>query len=179
MVREVCAGAAAFLDVKARRLGRVLRCCRGFTLVEVLVAAVLLSLILGVAYFFAGSVNLQWKKGDFENEVQQNLQLAMDRLTREIRYSRGTEVIAPGELILKAPENMDYRYVKYYLYGQELKRTTSQDKVGWWGHNPVATHISAVNFAPVSGFPATLEVTLVGTNGYTLTSRVTVRVLRG
>lgn len=170
--------AGALGDIKAGRLGSFLRCRCGFTLVEVLVAAVLLSLVLGAAYFFASSVSLQWKKGDIENEVQQNLQLAMDRLSREIRYSRGAEVIS-GELILQAPEGAGYRYMKYYLYGQELKRATSQDKVSWWGHNPVAAHIAAANFALVSGFPATLEVTLVGTNGYTLTSRVTVRVLRG
>jgi prepilin-type N-terminal cleavage/methylation domain-containing protein len=157
---------------------------RGLTLIEVLVTAVLLSLILGAAYFVVDSAMLNWKKGDEQVDVQQNLRLAMDRLTRELRISAGVDTISPQSYIIfkeiiKDRNNREYtEYIKYYLYGNEIKRSTSPNKVYWNGDNPVAGRIKAVSFQRVAGLPATVEIKLTGTNGFVLTSRVTVRMIR-
>ncbi|MDQ0286526.1 prepilin-type N-terminal cleavage/methylation domain-containing protein [Desulfofundulus luciae] len=151
--------------------------CRGLTLIEVLVTAVLLSLILGAAYFVVDSTMLNWKKGDEQVDVQQNLRLAMDRLTRELRVSAGVDEINPQSyIIFKSPDNA--KYIKYYLYGGEIKRATSSNKIIWEGDNPVAGRVQAVSFQGVTGLPATVEIKLTGTNGFVLTSRVTVRMIR-
>ncbi|SHJ09139.1 PilW family protein [Desulfofundulus thermosubterraneus] len=150
---------------------------RGLTLIEVLVTAVLLSLILGAAYFVVDSTMLNWKKGDEQVDVQQNLRLAMDRLTRELRVSAGVDEINPQSyIIFKSPDNA--KYIKYYLYGGEIKRATSSNKIIWEGDNPVAGRVQAVSFQGVTGLPATVEIKLTGTNGFVLTSRVTVRMMR-
>ncbi|NHM27803.1 prepilin-type N-terminal cleavage/methylation domain-containing protein [Desulfofundulus sp. TPOSR] len=150
---------------------------RGLTLIEVLVTAVLLSLILGAAYFVVDSTMLNWKKGDEQVDVQQNLRLAMDRLTRELRVSAGVDEINPQSyIIFKSPDNT--KYIKYYLYGGEIKRATSSNKIIWEGNNPVAGRVQAVSFQGVTGLPATVEIKLTGTNGFVLTSRVTVRMMR-
>ncbi|WP_445348981.1 PilW family protein [Desulforudis sp. DRI-14] len=155
---------------------------RGLTLIEVLVTAVLLSLILGTAYFVVDSSMLNWKKGDEQVDVQQNLRLAMDRLTRELRASAGVVEIPPNSyIVFMSPDFMspdNKRYIKYYLSGNEIKRATSNDNVYWYGNNPVAGRIQAVSFQRVYGRPATVEVKLTGTNGFVLTSRVTVRMMR-
>lgn|GEM_PF-1136872 len=150
---------------------------RGLTLIEVLVTAVLLSLILGAAYFIVDSTMLNWKKGDEQVDVQQNLRLAMDRLTRELRVSAGLDEINPQSyIIFKSPDNA--KYIKYYLYGGEIKRATSSNKIIWEGNNPVAGRVQTVSFQGVAGLPATVEIKLTGTNGFVLTSRVTVRMMR-
>ncbi len=150
---------------------------RGLTLIEVLVTAVLLSLILGSAYFIVDSTMLNWKKGDEQVDVQQNLRLAMDRLTRELRASAGiVNISSQSHIIFMSPDNT--KYIKYYLYGSEIKRATSIDKVYWKGNNPVAGRVQAVSFQRVTGFPATVEIKITGTNGFVLTSRVTVRMMR-
>lgn len=166
---------------------------RGLTLIEVLVTAVLLSLILGAAYFVVGSTMLNWKKGDEQVDVQQNLRLAMDRLTRELRTSvsidpsmdlfigedeNGRQCII-FKNIFRRQDNTEYiGYIKYYLDGSEIKRATSADKASWQGNNPVAGRVQAVSFQRVTGLPATVEIKLTGTNGFVLTSRVTVRMMR-
>ncbi|MBE3588249.1 MAG: prepilin-type N-terminal cleavage/methylation domain-containing protein [Thermoanaerobacteraceae bacterium] len=164
---------------------------RGLTLIEVLVTAVLLSLILGAAYFIVDSIMLNWKKGDEQVDVQQNLRLAMDRLTRELRTSvsidpnmdlfigedeNGRQCII-FKNILRRQDNTEYiGYVKYYLDSSEIKRATSADKASWQGNNPVAGRIRAVSFQKVDDMP-TVEIKLTGTNGFVLTSRVTVRMM--
>lgn len=151
--------------------------CRGLTLIEVLVTTVLLSLILGAAYFVLDSIMPNWKKGDEQIDVQQNLRLVMDRLTRELRASAGIEEIAPqSHIIFKSPDSS--LFVKYYLYGNEIKRATSTNKTYWAGNNPVASRIKSVEFRTVDGFPATVEIKLTGTNNFVLASRVTVRMMQ-
>ncbi|MCG2677232.1 prepilin-type N-terminal cleavage/methylation domain-containing protein [bacterium] len=60
---------------------------RGFTLVELLVAVALLSLIM-VAFFtiFKGGT-AAWKKGDIRTELVQNGRIALDRMASEIRQA--------------------------------------------------------------------------------------------
>ncbi|MCL6636007.1 MAG: prepilin-type N-terminal cleavage/methylation domain-containing protein [Peptococcaceae bacterium] len=166
---------------------------RGLTLIEVLVTAVLLSLILGAAYFVVDSTMLNWKKGDEQVDVQQNLRLAMDRLTRELRTSYSTDpntdlfigkdendrpcIVFKG--LFRRPDNTEYiGYIKYYLDGSEIKRATSSNKIIWEGDNPVTGRVQAVSFQRVTGLSATVEIKLTGTNGFVLTSRVTVRMMR-
>jgi prepilin-type N-terminal cleavage/methylation domain-containing protein len=166
---------------------------RGLTLIEVLVTAVLLSLILGAAYFVVDSTMLNWKKGDEQVDVQQNLRLAMDRLTRELRTSysmdpstdlfigkdeNGRPCIVFKGLFRRQDKTEYIGYIKYYLDGSEIKRATRMfNENNWYGDNPVAGRIRAVSFQKVDDMP-TVEIKLTGTNGFVLTSRVTVRMMR-
>ncbi len=152
--------------------------CRGMTLIEVLMTTVLLSVLLGAAYFLVNSTMHSWKKSEAQIAVQQDLRLVMDRLTRELRASAGIdELSARSHIVFKNPDNT--KYIKYFLDGREIKRAISSNKIHWDGNNAAAGQIYEATFSEVAGLPATVEVKLTGINGFILTSRVTVRMMRG
>lgn len=70
---------------------------RGVTLIELLVGLVVFALFIVVmdALFF--SANRSTRKTELAADVQQNARIAMERLTREIRESRPSEVLANSD----------------------------------------------------------------------------------
>ena len=62
---------------------------RGFTILEVLIAAVLMALIVGAIYFFTIQFNKQLVLGNFYMVLQNDARLTMERLSKNITIARG------------------------------------------------------------------------------------------
>jgi prepilin-type N-terminal cleavage/methylation domain-containing protein len=63
---------------------------KGFSLIEMMVALGILSLvIIGLVTFFSGGTRA-WVTGQYQLEAQRNARLSMDRMVREIR--EGTSI---------------------------------------------------------------------------------------
>ncbi len=69
------------------RSKRSRQCDTAFTLVELLVAMVVLSLILVLLAGLANSVNLAWRRGDQATEVSQDGRAILELIARELRHA--------------------------------------------------------------------------------------------
>jgi prepilin-type N-terminal cleavage/methylation domain-containing protein len=90
----------------------------GFTLIEVIVAIGLLTLILGAAYSMQLFGNKSYNRSAEKSEIQDNLRLASDFITKEIRYSSEVSILASipatkdttKKYISKVGSNIEYQY---------------------------------------------------------------------
>ncbi|MEW6425807.1 MAG: prepilin-type N-terminal cleavage/methylation domain-containing protein [Bacillota bacterium] len=157
---------------------------KGLTLVEIVVALLILSLILGTA----GNLYLQgvlgWQRQDYLLEAQDNLRVAMDRLCRELRQAQRLDGAShSAELIfyILYPDDEDHfteRKVHYYLKDNVLYRI-------WKGvPSPLASNITGLQleYAPESE-PAMSKKNLVTVklsgrvkNGIELTLQSKIRI---
>jgi len=108
---------------------------RGFSLIELMVVVVILSLlILGLVTFFTGGAR-SWISGQSQLEAQRNARQAMDRMVREIRegdsITSGSAIsLTINYLILgKSP-------VTYSLSGSTISR----------GGTPLINSVKTLNF---------------------------------
>lgn len=120
----------------------------GFTVVEVLVTAVILVLLLGAVYtVFESGLNI-WFQSERKVDRQQNVRIAVDRLTREIRNGRRL-VDTDGKTYIEFEDYLG-RTIRYYHDSAEekvwryVKGTNGRGTV-------VAYQITAVEFKFLSG----------------------------
>lgn len=72
---------------------------KGFSLIEMMVALGILSLIIiGLVTFFSGGTRA-WVTGQYQLEAQRNARLAMDRMVREIREGTSIDEISSNTTI--------------------------------------------------------------------------------
>lgn len=72
---------------------------KGFSLIEMMVALGILSLIIiGLVTFFSGGTRA-WVTGQYQLEAQRNARLAMDRMVREIREGTSIDEISSNVTI--------------------------------------------------------------------------------
>lgn len=120
--------------------GRVRR-QEGFSLVEVSVAVLLVTVLLtAVLALFGRGVNA-WNYGEKRAEVNDSLRIGMDRLGRELREATAlSSATTTAELRFYG---RDGKQVKYFIYnGSQLNR----EKVGEFGTNkPVASNITGLS----------------------------------
>ncbi|MBS3977000.1 MAG: prepilin-type N-terminal cleavage/methylation domain-containing protein [Syntrophomonadaceae bacterium] len=137
----------------------------GFTLVEVLVASVILALVLGGAYSMLQSGAVSYKIGEAKIDVQQNVRVAVAEVAREVRSSRQAlemQVVInsvlyssanPGNIFLSKPDGSVVLYYWHFPAGspvaeRELRRAVRNPGVTTFsGFNPVAYGITGVHFA--------------------------------
>ena len=68
-----------------RDLKRVIKNKKGFTLIELMVVVVILSLItIGIVTFFSGGIR-SWIAGQYQLKAQRDARMALDRMVKEIR----------------------------------------------------------------------------------------------
>lgn len=113
-----------------------LRKSKGFTLVELLVTIVILSIVLSAAFAFFIFGNKTYNKGIDQYSVQSNIRLASDYITKEIRYATQIEVLpfdSTIEDIVNNPlANMD-AYENYIVYhDEEIKRVSRYMSDGYF-----------------------------------------------
>jgi prepilin-type N-terminal cleavage/methylation domain-containing protein len=101
---------------------------KGFTLVELIVTLVILSIVLAAAFSFFIFGNKTYNRGINQYSVQSNIRLASDYITKEIRYATQIEVLpfdSSIEDIINNPlANMD-AYENYIVYHDEkIKRVS-------------------------------------------------------
>ncbi len=117
---------------------------KGFTLIEVLAALVLMGLVVSIA---AQTLTLQTRifaRGNSQIETQQSARAAAGLLDREIRQAKTVALTGPGILKVTRSNNQSvYFYVadKDYNGVKDLYQET--DGVP----NPVASYVEQVDFA--------------------------------
>lgn len=123
---------------------------RGFTFIELMVSITILGLVMaGVGGLLDNGLR-DWNKGEVKAEAQQNLRLAMERITRDIRAASEVTSNSDGEKIeLILPGN---KIIKYYLVTQSLwgpgglAGKVLERKEGTKQAEPVASYLKMVEF---------------------------------
>ena len=103
---------------------------KGFSLVEVLVVIIILSLIIGTVYSIYGLSQKAFQEGEISAELTQNGRVVLERITREIRQARdiATDLSVDVNDAVNYIEFEDghieerYYYIRYFQEGNELKR---------------------------------------------------------
>ncbi|MHB1125377.1 MAG: prepilin-type N-terminal cleavage/methylation domain-containing protein [Bacillota bacterium] len=143
--------------------------CRGYTLIEVVLASLLLMIMLTGLYGLFDSALAISKRMDSQVIMQQDLRLAMDRIMREVRQSKGEVTVGDGTYI----EFLDWRLrrVKYYLKESNHGLYRNDGST----NKPLVGGISSVRFT-YDQTVQQVEISLEGLNDrYDLQSRVTLR----
>ncbi|ADL08653.1 prepilin-type N-terminal cleavage/methylation domain-containing protein [Thermosediminibacter oceani] len=98
----------------------------GFTLVEAVVAVSIFSLVVGAALALYQQAVLSWHKDEARVDVQENLRIALERMSGEIRSARG--LVEAGEswirLAVMEPggdSDNSTKNVSYYLDSREKR----------------------------------------------------------
>ncbi|MEL7567492.1 MAG: prepilin-type N-terminal cleavage/methylation domain-containing protein [Dehalobacterium sp.] len=154
----------------------------GFTLLEVVIAMSLLSIVLlaGNQLLFSGLKS--WIHGEEQIDVVQNMRVGMDLMTREIRSATGVKTANSNYIIITMTKTdlstVDVCY-QYDSINKELER-----KEGSSSPQPVSSRISGVTFSYDSGNPIKwVDITMKGQrkDGHetTIKSKVTLRSVRG
>ncbi|MDH7577810.1 MAG: prepilin-type N-terminal cleavage/methylation domain-containing protein [Bacillota bacterium] len=137
---------------------------RGFTLTEVLIALTLTGLLLTVLAQTGQVAFTRWSRLEQEIEVQQHLNIALERMARELRQAKRLLGTSPTELSF---QKVDGTSVRYYL------RTGSGNllRAESGGKPPVAGYVKRVQLAyyNAEGSPTSdpeqgtsVEITLTG-----------------
>lgn len=111
---------------------------KGFTLVEILVAVFLGTIIVMAGYSVFNMSYKSYKKNYANTELNQNARIALERMSREIRQARDITTTLPENAIdaLSAiqfqdghgivqtgvPTNCDFLYITFSLSGNDLHR---------------------------------------------------------
>lgn len=151
---------------------------RGFTLVEVLVVTVVLTLLGGMALVFAGSGQKVWLLTDSRVTAMTQAQIALNRLTEDLRRGRQSTLQCTINGALSVTQ-LDGTAITYHCEGCDDTNSGTLVKEVNATPQVVAGDISAVSFtcAPngiVNLFVTTRARTLRGAT-QTLTSQVWVK----
>jgi len=114
---------------------------KGFSLIEMMVALGILSLIIiGLVTFFSGGTRA-WVTGQYQLEAQRNARLAMDRMVREIREGKS---ISSDSNVTKAKVNYLTSFgknpVTYQLNGTTIEREVNS------AYNQVIDNVQSLAF---------------------------------
>lgn len=150
----------------------------GFTLVEVVVAAVLLALLMAGLYQATVFGLSMWDRGERQIDEQQNVRLAANHIARELRTAYSFDIGAEGvsqepsdslSMVIpgknQTPENCRY----YFDGGNEIQR-----RIRGGGNNIVAYGIKRLKFSSPEENMVVIEVE--GRGGYSLKTQVLVRM---
>lgn len=120
---------------------------KGFSLIEVLVAMTLLSIVLLVAYNLLFSGMKSWIYGEDQIDVVQNMRVGMDSMTREIRSANEINENKSNEkeIVFTAPDTTfsavkEVRY-RYDSKDKELERKDINN------FQPISSRISNIEFS--------------------------------
>ena len=104
---------------------------KGFSLIEMMVALGILSLIIiGLVTFFSGGTRA-WVTGQYQLEAQRNARYAIDRMVKEIRGGKNIISGSDGDTIVVSIPDFDtadpddYYEVTYSLLGTTIQRGTN------------------------------------------------------
>jgi prepilin-type N-terminal cleavage/methylation domain-containing protein len=157
---------------------------RGFTLVEVVVAVSIFSLVVGAALALYQQAVLSWHKDETRVDVQESLRIGLDRMGRELRTA--VEFYEANNNSVKF-KSADGKTVRYYQNAdkEQLMREVNNDRP-----NPVASYVTGltlVYYGTDNNPPQNLEsirrveITLTGRKGngpeVKMTTSVRIRAL--
>jgi len=112
---------------------------RGFSLIEMMVAVVILGLIiLALVTFFTGGTKA-WVAGQSQLKAQRNARQAMDRMVREIREGSSFVIDSDGNRItISYPSSFEKNAVTYSLINTTISRYGS----------PLINDVKTLKFTP-------------------------------
>lgn len=111
---------------------------RGFTLVEVVVALLIFSLVVGAALAVYQQAMLSWHREEARVDVQENLRIGLDRMSRELRTAVELYEANNDSIRFKSADGKTVRYYHRNDVGQLMREVDG-------GHNPVASYVTALN----------------------------------
>jgi len=99
---------------------------KGFSLIELMVVVVILSLIvLGLVTFFTGGAR-SWISGQYQLSAQRNVRQAMDFMVREIREGSNYTIGGGNDSItISYPSSLNKNSVTYKLTGNIIQRESN------------------------------------------------------
>ena len=101
----------------------------GFTLIELLVALGIFTAALLVLFGTFGNVVTRQREAVAQQELQENLRLAFEQITREIRTGYGTTyTLVAGSIEALAFRNQRLECVRYDLQDGQLHRSVNGDQ---------------------------------------------------
>jgi len=113
----------------------------GFLLVEVLIASFLLAVVFGAALLLYQRGVVSWLRTRDRVEVQENLRLGLDRMSRELRGALYLVEAKPDSVTFFSS---DEKYISYYVrYSDTAKCYQLLRGVGGTA-NPVASYVTAL-----------------------------------
>lgn len=92
----------------------------GFSALETLVILTILFILLGLAYTIGTQGGKLYRAGEAEGELQQNIRIGFERLTRELRAARTVQTATATEITFT---NSAAQSIRYWVEGGELKRS--------------------------------------------------------
>jgi len=135
----------------------------------------LLSIILSALYGFFLSGLTIWHRIQDKAEVEENLRIGMNRLSRELRQAENIISFTPdsgGKLTFTIPDRVrsgSFDRIGYHrsASGDAEKALQLIRSVNGSGNNPVARYINKLSVEPANCGPGTklLTITLVGEKG--------------
>lgn len=156
---------------------------RGFTLVEVVVAVLIFSLVMGAALVLYQQGVFSWNREEARVDVQENLRIGLDRMSRELRSAVALYEATNNSIGFKSADGKTVRYYHRDDVGQLMREVDG-------GHNPVASYVTALRLAyydadnnPTQNLEniRRVEITLTGRKGggpeVTMTTSVKIRTL--
>jgi len=142
-------------------------------MIEISISLMLLVLVLGGTYRLLISGIRSWDHGNEQMEVVENMRIALDYMTREIRAAAAVTDGGSNYIVIKVPNAAfsSQNTVRYALDGedQELERNSQ----------PVASRIKDLSFSYTGSPIRAVKITLVGVRKdgreVTMNSKVTIR----
>lgn len=123
-----------------KHLFGILRQNKGFTLMELMVVIGVLSMLIGTAYFFLNHTVLNTQRVYNQTDIESNLRVGANRITREIRQATAIYLINNSTIEFQLP---DAKRIQYYYDSStnEIRRL-----VHGVGYNPVVNNIKSVKY---------------------------------
>lgn len=113
----------------------------GFVLVEVLIASLVLAVVFGAALLLYQRGVVSWLRTRDRVEVQENLRLGLDRMSRELRGALCLLEAKPDSVMFLSPEKKEISY--YVSYSDTAKCCQLLRGVDGTA-NPVASYVTAL-----------------------------------
>ena len=161
-----------FVQMTARGKGTIES---GFTLISLLIAMLLMVVVLIMAQTLFSFALKSYHTSADRIEVQENLRLGLDRLSRELRHSLGDVAInnsGSGKLSFSAVNNTSASVNNLITYrigfsGDSERAPQLLRSVNGAGNNPIARYVTRLRVEPMSSAPNnhTYRLTITGSKG--------------
>ncbi len=124
----------------------------GFTLIETLAALAICSLVVAALLSFYLNGVSAWRRGTDCMENQQSARIALERMTRDLRYAR--------LICIEGPEKVSYRLPHdplTYSYRRQGEELVHESRNGIVAHTKIALGITALTIQEEDG---TVSITI-------------------
>lgn len=119
---------------------------KGLTLVELLVALAIISLVLATLYSFYSAGLNSWNRAVSRVEAAQSARIALDRMIRELRYADQVWLTEnEGEIRFTAPHD-PYRTLRFRLVGNELVYDSYPTGSPYYFNTKIALELQTIRF---------------------------------